>query len=119
MTDEPTPNISPDKYMGRSVDSLVFWAARLLARTVTYCKMDPDLLESPEVQKLMETDDQMRVAYLAAIKLRAGEVADYAYRLGIRCTAEQVRKSPFLVCVALMNHIGAWKDDDEEAEEVE
>jgi len=103
--------ISADDYLDRPIDSLVFWAARLVQRAVHYTNMDDETANSTVAQSLMKKDEQMRMAYLVALRLRAREVCEYAAKLGIRCEPSQVCESPFEVVCALMHHVGALGDE--------
>ena len=96
--------ISPDAYMGRPIDSLVFWAARMVKRIETYARLG-DVPKS-----ILSHEEEMRVAYLTALRLRAPEVVEYAESNGIECTADQIKENPFLAVTAIAHHLGVLED---------
>jgi len=103
--------------MSRPIENLVFWCAKLVERITKASEMleeQPELEENPEFQKLSDTDSQMIPAYLAALKLRAQEVVEYAAKFGVLCTEEDVRENPFLIAAGLMHHIGALNFEEDE-----
>ena len=113
--------ISPDDYMDRSVDQLVYWAAKLVARAyclanLTDAEMDAARELMPElIDNFEEKEEAMRQANRAALILRADEVSAYLNSLKIDATAEMVRESPFAICAAAGEHLG-WIDFIESAD---
>jgi len=54
------------------------------------------------VHKIMAVDEEMRQAYLVALRLRAREVCQFARECGIRnMTIAQVQAEPFLMALAV------------------
>ena len=106
--------ISADDYLARPIDSLIFWAAHLVKRIETHGKLPEETRESDFVKALMEKDEQMRKAYLVALRIRAKEVEAYALQHGYRLPADWIKENPFLVCFGLMYRAGVFKDEEDD-----
>ena len=91
---------TPDSQMERPIESLIWAAALLVERTARLAELDEKTIKAWSESPFAKKDEEMRVAYLASLRLRAQEVADHMTERGVITDAKTVRQNPFAVCVA-------------------
>ena len=106
--------ISPDDYMDRPIESLVWGCYRMTERSLTWIRLlidNPKMGDDPSVKPIIDKDDQMQQAYIVSMRLRCAEVASYIHRCGLECYPYEVEDNPMQVSLAW----GRWmcKQEDE------
>ena len=94
-------SITADDNMARPIDSLLWATAMMVRRVAKIAALPDEVLNDSMLDELIDKDEQMRQAYMVALKLRSGEVVNYAASIGIKCTARHVKDNPFLVALAI------------------
>jgi len=104
--------VTPDDKMTVPIDRLVFWAARCVRRVAAFAAMPREQFETTEVQAVVRSEDDFVRAYRIALLLRAAEVARFCGQVGLAgCTANMVRDNPFLVVMAIDQHLQGGGDE--------
>jgi len=103
---------TPDDAMGQSIDSLVFWVCRLLSRAQTLTCLSEEECEALNADYYRKEED-LRHAYIVALRARAAEVVAYAKANGIDgMTQDRVRQEPFLMVAAIGKVQGHFEEDE-------
>ena len=109
MDNSDTPpelhEITPDRYMERTVESLLNGMYLIVSR---FAK-NPKIYD--EVPWFAEREKKMAEAYSTVIRVKAAEVVEFTDELGLDFTVDDVRKDPFLVAVRAMNVLKEGLED--------
>jgi hypothetical protein len=101
MTESDSRSTAPDDKMDEPIDGLLFWCCRLVHRindTTKLSDIEQDVLEQVGYWR---TEDELRQAYLVALRLRAQEVCDHCEAIGLTgMTPSMVKDNPFLIAAA-------------------
>ena len=105
--------VTPDDKMTVPIEQLAFWAARCVRRVAKLVALPLERFETPEVQAFAHHEEQFVPAYRTVLLLRAAELARFCGQVGLTgCTPDMVRDNPFVIVLAIDQHLEVNSNED-------